>query len=115
MLMLKQIAKLKERLGTKDYKKSDAKLSNALLSFESENGLVIPADLAEYFKLLANTDGKIDIDLYEFYPVDRFRSVKRELSHWRGIPDYGNIVNTLEQCQNCFVFADHMFHLFTYA
>ncbi len=35
--------------------------------------------------------------------------------NWNGVPDYSNIVNTLEGFQDCFVFADHMFHLFAYA
>ena len=110
-----QIARLKERLGTKKYKEVDPKFNNKLLQFESANGLLLPPDLAEYFRLLDNTTDKIDADLYEFYAFDQFESVKKGLGYWRGIPDYGNIVNTLDGYENCFVFADYQFYLFTYA
>jgi hypothetical protein len=109
------IARLKELLGTKNYKEFDLKFNNKILLFESTNGLLLPPDLAEYFRLLDRTTDKIDANLYEFYAVDQFKSVKNGLAYWRGVPDYGNIVNTLEGCENCFVFADYMFHLFTYA
>jgi hypothetical protein len=65
--------------------------------------------------LLDNAANELDKDLYEFYSFDKFGSVRKELAHWGGVPDYRNIVNTLNQCENCFVFADYMFHLFTYA
>lgn len=110
-----QIARLKKLLGTKSYKEVDIKFNNKLLLFESTNDLVLPPDLAEYFKLLNNTADKIDANLYEFYTVDQFKSIKNGLASWRGVPDYGNIVNTLEGYENCFVFADYLFHLFTYA
>jgi len=31
------------------------------------------------------------------------------------MPDYRNIVHTPGGCEHCFVFADYMAHLFTYA
>jgi hypothetical protein len=37
------------------------------------------------------------------------------LAQWDGVPDYSNIVNTLDQYENCFVFADYISHLFSYA
>ena len=110
-----QIARLKELLGTKNYKEVDTKLTNKLLLFESANGLLLPPDLVEYFKLLENTTDKMDANLYEFYTVDQFKSIKNDLAFSRGIPDYGNIVNTLDGCENCFVFADYQFNLFAYA
>jgi hypothetical protein len=85
------------------------------LLFELENNLLIPPDLAQYFKLLDSATNELDKDLYQFYPFDQFRSVEKELAHWGGVPNYRNIVNTLKQCENCFVFADYMSHLFAYA
>lgn len=113
--MIVQIARLKELLGTKNHKEVDPKFNNKLLLFQTANGFVLPQDLIEYFRLVDNATDKIDANLYEFYAVDQFKSVKNGLAFWRGIPDYGNIVNTLDGCENCFVFADYMFHLFTYA
>jgi len=110
-----QITVLKELLGTKDHMKSYNTFDNSLVSFESTNRLLIPSDLAEYFRLLDNATNELDKDLYQFYPFDQFKSVKSELSHWEGVPNYKNIVNTLENSENCFVFADYMSHLFAYA
>jgi len=113
--MTNQIDILKELLGTKKHRKSYAKLNDNLLLFESKNGLLLPPDLAEYFRLLDNAINELDKDLYQFYMFDQFKSIEKELAHWGGIPDYRNIVNTLNQCENCFVFADYMFHMFAYA
>jgi hypothetical protein len=85
-----------------------------LLSFEAEKGLIIPGDLKEYFLTNNGTDDNCDENLYCFYPFNQFTSVNAALEEWKGIPDYSNIVNTLEGCEFCFVFADYMFHLFTY-
>lgn len=114
MTMNVQIARLKELLGTKNYEAVDPKFNNKLLLFESANGLLLPPDLVEYFRLLENTSDKVAPNLYEFYPLHQFTSVKNGLAYWSGIPDYGNIVNTLEGCEYCFAFADYQFHLFTY-
>lgn len=65
--------------------------------------------------MLDNAANRLDKDLYEFYSFDQFESVEKELASWEGIPNYKNIVNTLKECENCFVFADSMFHMFTYA
>ena len=113
--MTKQIIRLNKLLGTKKNKKSVDDLNAKLLSFELENGVLIPSDLAEYFKLLNSANKGLDKDLYEFYSFGQVKSVKNGLAFWRGIPDYGNIINTLKECENCFVFAHYQFHLFTYA
>jgi len=112
---MKQIAKLKEILGAKNYKKFDVEFNNKLSAFESKNSLVLPPDLAEYFKLLDSTTNKLDTNLYQFYALEQFKNIEDELAQWGGIPNYTNIINTLEQSGNCFVFADYMFHMFTYA
>lgn len=113
--MNRQIKTLKELLGEKNHNKSYTEFNNNLLLFESENGLLIPPDLAEYFRLLDNATNELDKDLYQFYSFDQFKSVEKELALWNGIPNYSNLINTLEHCENCFVFADYMSHLFAYA
>lgn len=96
-MMDNQISKLKELLGTKNKKNPHSELGNEILLFESENNLLIPKDLAEYFLLLENAIHELNKDLYQFYPFNQFKSVEGGLAHWRGIPDYKNIVATLEQ------------------
>ncbi|HEY4149570.1 MAG TPA: hypothetical protein VGM41_11600, partial [Chitinophagaceae bacterium] len=113
--MTKLITKLKQQLGIKDGKKPAIEPDKRILLFESQNDLLLPADLTEYFKCLGDTVVEIDDNLYQFYTIDEFKSVKKELSHWGGIPDYRNIINTLEGTENCFVFAEYMFHLYAYA
>jgi len=113
--MNKQIAILKELLGTKDYKRSYPDLTNRVLLFESENSLLIPPDLIEYFKLMDNAMHQLDRDLYQFYSFNQFKSIKLELALWGGVPDYRNLINTMYDYEKCFVFADYMSHLFAYA
>jgi len=95
--------------------KSFFELINKFTIFESENGLLIPSDLCEYFKMMDNAIHDLGKDLYQFYVFDEFKNVEKELGNWGGVPDYTNIVNTLKQSKDCFVFADYMSHLFAYA
>lgn len=113
--MTELITTLKQRLGIKNSKKPTNEPDKRILMFESQNNLLLPPDLTEYFKSLGNTAVEIDNNLYQFYAIDQFMSVKKGLSHWGGIPDYRNIINTLEGSENCFVFAEYMFHSFAYA
>jgi len=76
-------------------------LDKKILVFESKNGLSLPVDLIEYFKTLGDKAVKIDDQLYQFYTIDDFKGLGKVL--------------TLENGENCFVFADYMFHLFDYA
>ena len=113
--MNRNIKELKKILGAKDNNKSYSVLNNKLMLFEQKNVLKIPPDLSDYFKLLDNAVNQLDKDLYEFYPFDNFKSIEKGLVHWGPVPNYGNIVNTLSQAENCFVFADYMSNLFAYA
>lgn len=113
--MTELITRLKQQLGIKDSKRPTMEADKRILLFESENDLLLPPDLTEYFKLVGNTVVEISDDLYQFYTIDEFKSIKKGLSHWGGIPDYRNIINTLEGTENCFVFAEYMFHSFAYA
>jgi len=94
--MNKQIDILKGLLGTRKHQKYYDELNDKLLLFESGNGLLIPPDLAAYFQLLDNAANELDKDLYQFYTFNQFKSAEKELAHWGGIPDYRNIVNTLD-------------------
>jgi hypothetical protein len=83
--------------------------------FNSRHSLVLPNDLVDYFKLANGTKEDYDKNFFRFYPFRKFLSIDVDLKKWRGIPDYGNIINTLEDYRNCFVFADYSIMLFSYA
>lgn len=83
--------------------------------FQLENEVTMPNDLVNYFKLVNGSDGNYDERMFQFYSLDAFKDVCVELKDWRGVPDYGNIVNTLNDCESCFLIADYCFHLFMYA
>lgn len=84
-------------------------------SFETATGLKLPEDLKAYFNSVNVTPEAYDKDMFFFYSFSEFISVETKLKPWNGIPDYSNIVNTLENHAQCFVFADYMIQLFTYA
>lgn len=84
-------------------------------SFETATDLKLPEDIKAHFNSIKASHEAYDDHLFCFYPFSQFNSVETKLKPWNGIPDYSNIVNTLEDHAQCFVFADYMFHLFTYA
>jgi hypothetical protein len=91
------------------------KTRDEILAFKSNTGKILPLDLIEYFTLVNGTNGEYNDRMFDFYPINNFKSIIHDLKYWRGIPDYGRIVNTLENCGDCYVFADYMLHLFAYA
>lgn len=101
MNLIELFAKLKEKLGIRDSRRHISELDKKILLFESKNGLFLPEDLAEYFKMVGDKAVKIDDQLYQFYTIDAFKGIGKGL--------------TLKDSEDCFVFADYMFHLFDYA
>jgi hypothetical protein len=89
--------------------------SQEILLFQSTNGVTLPGDLVEYFKLINGTNEQYDDRFFHFYSLSQFKSIEDELKNWNGVPDYSGIVATLKDHKKYFVFADHMFHLFSYA
>lgn len=85
-----------------------------IYTFQRINGLILPADIVNYFMELNGTSD-YDDRFFKFYSFIEFKSVKDELGEWEGAPDYRNIVNTLRNHGECFVFSDYNCHLFTYA
>ncbi|MBC7920228.1 MAG: SMI1/KNR4 family protein [Ferruginibacter sp.] len=112
--MKEQIAQLKE-LWKLENAASTTATENKIASFYSKNNLLIPNDLVVYFKLLNGTNEGYDEKFFQFYSFKQFKSVNEELKYWRGIPDYTNIVNTLNNHESFFIVADYFFHLFAYA
>jgi hypothetical protein len=84
-----------------------------LALFESKHKLIMPDDLKDYFRTF-NVDD-YDKDMFAFYGLDRFKSVKDEVGNWGAGPDYRDIINTLPMHGKCFVFIDYFCHLCVYA
>ena len=93
---------------------SGAKMEE-ISSFQRRYGLLLPRELVNYFIELNGTSDKYEDRFFRFYSLTEFKSVKDELGKWESAPDYRNIVNTLENHENCFVFSDYQCNLFTYA
>lgn len=86
-----------------------------IVAFEKITGLVIPIDMKEYFIKVNGTEGGDENDFFHFYSLEEFKSVGQSLKNWTGSPDYSNITNTLSHHASFFVFADYLFHTFSYA
>lgn len=86
-----------------------------IVSFEKSTGLVIPVDMKEYFIKVNGTEEEDKADFFHFYSLEDFKNVEQSLKNWTGSPDYSNIVHTLSEHAYFFVFADYLFHTFSYA
>jgi hypothetical protein len=109
------IMKLGKRLGAKKNWEAQGKFTKKILSFEAKSGYLLPPDMAEFFRMLNGAANQMDENLYEFYQIDRFANIQHSLGSWGGIPNYRNIINTFNNYENCYVFADYMMHSFAYA
>ena len=106
---------LSKMLELKSVNNANKIIEDEIVKFQMRNKLVIPEDLREYFKLLKKTKSEYNEKLYRFFPIGEFKSINDELKNFNGIPDYSNIVNTLKDYESYFVFADYMFHMFSYS
>jgi hypothetical protein len=88
---------------------------NEIMSFQNENNLVFPSDIVDYFKLLNGSNNEYDNKFFKFYSLSNFKSINDDLKNWNGLPDYSNIINTLNDYKYYFVFADFSFTMFSYA
>ncbi|HVW95796.1 MAG TPA: methylmalonyl-CoA epimerase [Mucilaginibacter sp.] len=83
--------------------------------FEFRNQLLLPDDLKAHFMLSDDEIKAYDQNMFVFYKFDEFKSVKEDIGDFGGIPDYREIIHTLPQHENCFVFIDHMITSSVYA
>jgi hypothetical protein len=113
--MIAEINILKEKWETEELKSQVLISNDEISSFEKKNNLVLPNDLVHYFKIINGSNNKYDSNLFKFYDFKNFKSINEGLKDWKGIPDYSNIVNTLEKFENYYVFADYFYNTFTYA
>lgn len=82
--------------------------------FQAEKNLIVPIDLLEYFLLLNGTNDHYDKNFFKLYGFNQFKCINDELKNWRGIPDYSDIVNTLQNSDKYFPLADYMIHMSSY-
>lgn len=108
------LEKAMNRWRTKNIDTSSLNPERDILSFEKKTGLVIPLDMKQYFIKVDGTAGEDD-DFFEFYSLVNFKTVEQSLKDWTGSPDYSNIIYTLPEHGSFFVFADYLFHMFSYA
>lgn len=111
MLQLKKLTEKWQKESINSF--SPANLTS-IQAFQSKNNVVLPNDLIEYFSILNGTGNEYTDDLYEFYPIERIKTVSNEFRDWNGIPNYQPLVN-LVNTQRLFVFANFSFNLFVYA
>lgn len=107
---------IKKMLSISDLKfNEDEIIDRQMIDFEEYNRVILPEDLKSYFRILGNRQSEYDDNLFRFFSLKDFKSINDQLRSFDGVPDYSNIVNTLEGYEKYFVFADYMFHLSSYA
>jgi hypothetical protein len=85
-------------------------------AFESQYRVVFPTDLKDYFTTVNGMERWwSDHDLFEFLQLGAVKSVPEELAEFRGIPNYGNVVNALPHPERYFVLADFLICSHVYA
>ncbi len=112
---MKKLSVLYQVLGIESNSPSPSFTGSEIFQFQKSIELVLPDDLKEYFSILGDSKSQYNENLYRFFSLKDFKRISEELTSLDGIPDYSNIVNTLRDYKECFVFADYMYHMFSYA
>jgi hypothetical protein len=86
-----------------------------ILSFQKNKQLFLPQDVMEYFKSFNGTSDEYNDRFFCFYSLREFKTLKEKFEGWNGTPKYQDIIHTLKEHSDCYVFADYEFHLFVYA
>ena len=80
--------------------------SEKFLSFERQNGMAIPEELAAFYRV---SDGvESDQNLFAVWELAAVRRAPVAVGDFRGIPDYGQIATALPNADEYLVFADFM-------
>lgn len=85
------------------------------MAFEQKHGVKVPADLAGHFRLLDARKREEWKDMYQFFRLGEFNSLTGGLPQFPSGLNSRSIVETLEACEYCYVFADWMINSFAYA
>lgn len=111
MQLLKQ---LKAKWQMQSVKLSSLANNDDILRFQKENNVILPDDLILYFKKINGSGGEYLDDLYEFYSINRIKTVIDEYADWHGVPDYKKISIYLDRAEQVYVFANYFVNLFAY-
>lgn len=86
-----------------------------LISFQHTNNIVLPCDMTEYLNILNGTNSECTDTLYEFYSLNRIKTIDEEFKSWEGIPNYKDLLNIISSPEQLYVFANYQFNLYVYA
>ncbi|KKO89644.1 hypothetical protein AAW12_18640 [Sphingobacterium sp. Ag1] len=89
--------------------------NNELISFQKTNNIVLPPDLIKYFNVLNGTGSEYTDTLYEFYALNKVKTINEEFENWKGIPNYRELLNIISSPGELYVFANYQFNLYVYA
>jgi len=102
-------------LGCEQNERERSDTEGAIIQFQGSTGFILPNDLAYFFSIAGSAERQYNEEMYRFLSVNGFRRIDKELSDFKGTPDYSNIVSTLTEYKECFLFADYMVCMFSYA
>ena len=88
--------------------------SEQIIEFETRYDVVLPESIRNFHGAVNGCE-IIGDHLFELWPLGKVSRVPEEVATWRGIPDYGDIVETLPNVHNYFAFADAFICLTVFA
>ncbi|HEY9228089.1 MAG TPA: SMI1/KNR4 family protein [Gemmatimonadaceae bacterium] len=80
-----------------------------LIAFESANRLTLPASVREFYLSLDGLDGEVpEFGFYalQLWPLAKLTRVSVGVTAFRGVPDYGPIIDTLPDADEYVAFGD---------
>jgi hypothetical protein len=79
-------------------------------AFEAKRGIRLTRELRDYFLVVDGMENwETDSQwLTHFFSLGSLRTVREEIAHYGGVPDYREVVNFLEDPDHTFVIADIM-------
>ncbi len=84
---------------------------SALAAFASTHQLKLPRSVAEFYLALDGLDGEVPefgLHASQLWPLGELTRVSQRVAQFRGIPDYGLILNTLPDADEYLAFGDAM-------
>jgi len=81
----------------------------ALAAFEEAHGLTLPRSVSEFYLALDGIDGEVPefgFHTLRLWPLAELSRISDRVAEFRGIPDYGPIVQTLPNADQYVAFGD---------
>lgn len=115
--MIKQsFIKLKAYWSSTGTKSNPPASSEDIVLFESQNGVILPQDLCEYFQEFNGMqENEFDGEMFSFWSLKKIKPVPEILAEHGGIPDYREIIRHLPVADSYFIFADYFIFSHVYA